>query len=140
MNISSILVRRSLAGGPSLLLFQFAHCPALLSYSARSIDTGSIRTACITGRSAAKNAPTRIASDGHVHATDGDIGQLHGLRVEPASGQVTHVLVREGHLLTRKDVAVPRSSVAGFDDGIRLTITRQQVRDLPPADAGPSAS
>jgi hypothetical protein len=23
--------------------------------------------------------------------------------------------------------------VAGFDDGIRLSITRQQVRDLPPA-------
>jgi hypothetical protein len=24
--------------------------------------------------------------------------------------------------------------VAGFDDGIRLSITRQQVRDLPSAD------
>jgi hypothetical protein len=34
------------------------------AYSARSIDAGSIRTACITGRSAAKNAPARIASDG----------------------------------------------------------------------------
>ena len=43
------------------------------------------------------------------------------------------MLVREGHLLARKDVAVPFSSVAGFDDdGIRLSITRQQVRDLPP--------
>ena len=77
---------------------------------------------------------------GHVHATDGDIGQVSALRIDPASRQVTHVLVREGHLLARKDVAVPFSSVAGFDDGIRLTITRQQVRDLPPADAGPSAT
>jgi sporulation protein YlmC with PRC-barrel domain len=77
---------------------------------------------------------------GHVHATDGDIGQLRGLRIDPATSRVTHVLVREGHLLARKDVAVPFSSVAGLDDGIRLTITRQQVRDLPPADAGPSAT
>ena len=69
----------------------------------------------------------------HVHATDGDIGQIRALRFDPASRQVTHVLVREGHLLARKDVAVPFSSVAGFDDdGIRLSITRQQVRDLPP--------
>jgi len=30
--------------------------------------------------------------------------------------------------------------VAGFDDGIRLSITRQQVRDLPPADADTSAT
>ena len=76
---------------------------------------------------------------GHVHATDGDIGQLRGLRVDPATSRVTHVLVREGHLLARKEVAVPFSNVAGLDDGIRLSITRQQVRDLPPADAGPSA-
>lgn len=69
----------------------------------------------------------------HVHATDGDIGQVHAIRFEPGSGQVTHVLVREGPLWARKDVAVPFSAVAGFEDGIRLTITRQQVRDLPPA-------
>jgi sporulation protein YlmC with PRC-barrel domain len=77
---------------------------------------------------------------GHVHATDGDIGQLRALRIDPASRRVTHVLVREGHLLARKDVAVPFSSVAGFDDGIRLSITRQQVRDLPPADTDTSAT
>ena len=77
---------------------------------------------------------------GHVHATDGDIGQVSAIRFDPASRRVTHVLVREGHLLARKDVAVPFSSVTGFDDGIRLSITRQQVRDLPPADTDTSAT
>jgi len=77
---------------------------------------------------------------GHVHATDGDIGQVRALRIDPASRQVTHVLVREGHLRARKDVAIPFASVAGFDDGIRLSITRQQVRDLPPADTDPAAN
>jgi len=75
----------------------------------------------------------------HVHATDGDIGQVHALRIDPGSGQVTHVLVRGGHAWAHKDVAIPFSKVAGFDDGIRLSITRQQVRDLPPADIDPSA-
>jgi sporulation protein YlmC with PRC-barrel domain len=76
---------------------------------------------------------------GHVHATDGDIGQLRALRVDPASRQVTHLLVREGHLLARRYFAIPYSRVDGFDDGIRLGITRRQVRDLPPADNDPAA-
>jgi len=68
-----------------------------------------------------------------VLATDGDIGQLRALHVDPASRRVTHVLVREGRWLARKDAAIPFSSVAGFEDGVRLSLTRQQVRDLPPA-------
>ncbi len=75
----------------------------------------------------------------HVRATDGDIGQVRGVRIDPGSRQVTHLLVSEGHLRARKEVAIPFDKVAGFDDGIRLSITRQQVRDLPPADIGPSA-
>jgi hypothetical protein len=69
----------------------------------------------------------------HVHATDGDIGHLRALRIDPGSRQVTHVLIREGPVWDRKDLAIPSASVAGFDDGIRLSITRQQVRELPPA-------
>jgi hypothetical protein len=69
----------------------------------------------------------------HVHATDGDIGHLRALSIDPGSRQVTHVLIREGPVWDRKDVAIPGAQVAGFDDGIRLSITRQQVRDLPPA-------
>jgi len=68
----------------------------------------------------------------HVHATDGDIGQLRALRIDSGSRRVTHLLVREGHVL-HKDVAIPFDTVTGFDDGVRLSITRQQVRDLPPS-------
>jgi len=68
----------------------------------------------------------------HVHATDGDIGGLRGLRIDPDSRRVTHVLVREGHVWGHHDVDIPAEMVAGFGDGIRLSVTRQQVRDLPP--------
>ena len=69
----------------------------------------------------------------HVHATDGDIGQLRGFRLDPASGRVTHVLLGEGHLWGRKEVAIPFDKIAGFDQGIRLSLTRKQVQDLPTA-------
>jgi len=67
----------------------------------------------------------------HVHASDGDVGHLRGLRIDPGSRRVTHVLVREGHVWGHQDVDIPAEMVAGFGDGIRLSVTRQQVRDLP---------
>jgi sporulation protein YlmC with PRC-barrel domain len=75
----------------------------------------------------------------HVHATDGDIGQVQAFRIDAVSHRVTHVLLREGHFLGRRNVAIPADRVTGFGDGIRLDITRQQVRDLPLADADPPA-
>ncbi len=70
----------------------------------------------------------------HVHATDGDIGQVQALRIDLRNHQVTHVLLKEGHLWGRKEVAIPFDKVAGFDGVIRLNITRQQVKDLPPVN------
>ena len=70
----------------------------------------------------------------HVHATDGHIGKVQGLVIDPESHHVTHVLLQEGHLWGRKEVAIPIGAVAGVDDGIRLNLTKQQVQDLPPVD------
>ena len=69
-----------------------------------------------------------------VHATDGDIGRVQGLVIDRASGHVTHVLLQEGHLWGRKEVAIPIGAVAAADDGIRLSLTKQEVRDLPSVD------
>ncbi|MGA8456022.1 MAG: hypothetical protein WB800_11520 [Streptosporangiaceae bacterium] len=44
------------------------------------------------------------------------------------------MLLREGHLWGRKEVAIPISAVTGVEDGIRLNITKQQVENLPSAD------
>jgi sporulation protein YlmC with PRC-barrel domain len=77
----------------------------------------------------------------HVQATDGHIGRVQGLVIDRRSGHVTHVLLQEGHLWGHREVAIPISAVAGTSDGIRLTITKQEVGDLPPVDAGrPGAS
>ena len=69
-----------------------------------------------------------------VHATDGDIGQVQGLVIDPGDHHVTHVLLAEGHLWGRKEVAIPISAVTGVEDGIKLNITKDEVKDLPPVD------
>lgn len=69
-----------------------------------------------------------------VHATDGEIGHVEGLVVDPRNHHVTHVLLQEGHLWGRRDVAIPIGAVTRADDGIRLNLTKDDVRDLPPVD------
>jgi sporulation protein YlmC with PRC-barrel domain len=69
-----------------------------------------------------------------VHATDGDIGRVEGLVIDPANHHVTHVLLQEGHLWGRKNVAIPISAVTKLGDRIQLSLTKQQVEDLPPLD------
>jgi sporulation protein YlmC with PRC-barrel domain len=69
-----------------------------------------------------------------VHATDGEIGHVEGLVIDPRNHHVTHVLLQEGHLWGRKEVAIPISAVTGADDGIRVSLTKDGVRDLPPVD------
>ena len=67
-----------------------------------------------------------------VHALDGEIGRVQGFLVDPDDHRVTHVLLEEGHLWGRKKVSIPVSAVTGVENGIRLSLTKKQVEDLPP--------
>jgi len=69
-----------------------------------------------------------------VHATDGPIGMVEGLVIDPRNHYVTHVLLQEGHLWGRKVVAIPIIVVIGVGDGIRLSISKAEVEDLPSID------
>jgi len=69
-----------------------------------------------------------------VHATDGTIGRVQGLVMDRGSRHVSHVLLQEGHLWGKKDVAIPIGAVADVEAGIRLKISKQEVQDLPPVD------
>jgi sporulation protein YlmC with PRC-barrel domain len=69
-----------------------------------------------------------------VHATDGPIGQVQGLVVDPHDHQVTHVLLDEGHLWGKKRVAIPIGAVTGVHDGVNLNLTKDEVGNLPPVE------
>ena len=75
-----------------------------------------------------------VRRDDPVHATDGNIGRVQGLVIDPRSHHVTHVLLQEGHLWGRKEVAIPIGAVDTTVDGTQLKIAKQDVEDLPPVD------
>jgi sporulation protein YlmC with PRC-barrel domain len=66
-----------------------------------------------------------------VHASDGEIGKVEGLVVEPAHGHVTHVLLQEGHLWGRKEVAIPIGAVERLGEVIAVNLTKREIEDLP---------
>ena len=61
----------------------------------------------------------------------GEIGRVQGLVIDPRSHRVTHLLLQEGHLFGHKEVAVPIRAITGIDDGIRLSLSKKDVQDLP---------
>ncbi len=69
-----------------------------------------------------------------VHASDGDIGRVQGLVVDPGDHSVSHVLLDEGHLWGKKRVAIPISAVTRVDDGVQVSLTKQAIEDLPEVD------
>ncbi len=75
-----------------------------------------------------------VSSGQPVHASDGPVGHVYGLVVGPG-GQVSHVLLGEGHVWGKKEVAIPISAVKTVvDDGVHLTLTKKEVGELPPVD------
>jgi sporulation protein YlmC with PRC-barrel domain len=76
-----------------------------------------------------------IRRDDEVHATDGRIGHIQGLVVDSRNYHATHLLLKEGHLFGRKEVAIPIGDVTSVADGdIRLSISRHAVDELPAVD------
>lgn len=71
-----------------------------------------------------------------VHASDGPIGRVRGLGVDPGDYQVTHVLLDEGHLWGEKEVCIPITAVTGVDviDGVSLSLSKAQVAERPPVE------
>jgi hypothetical protein len=66
-----------------------------------------------------------------VHATDGAIGRVEGLVVD-TEANITHVLLQEGHLWDRREVAIPIGSFEKIDeDGIYVRLSKQELADLP---------
>jgi hypothetical protein len=74
---------------------------------------------------------TDVAGHACVYAVDGEIGQLRGFAVDFTVHELTHVLLRTGHLWGLGEVAIPVSAVISLDDGIWLNLTKKQIQELP---------
>lgn len=70
-----------------------------------------------------------------VCATDDEIGQVEGLIMEPGGHRITHVLLHGGHVWGRKEVAIPIGAVTKIGTLlIHLSLSKHQVKDLPPVN------
>jgi len=75
-----------------------------------------------------------VRRDKRVYATDGEVGRVEGLVIDPGNHHVSHVLLQEGHVFGRRDVVIPIDAVTGVVDVVQLNITKQQVEDRPPVN------
>jgi len=67
-----------------------------------------------------------------VEATDGYVGKVDEFVVNPKNGQITHLVMREGHLWGQKDVIIPLSSMDDIrEDTVFLKLDKAQIEALP---------
>ncbi len=68
----------------------------------------------------------------HVDATDGRVGTVDELVVDPECEVITHVLLRKGHLWGAEDIAVPIAAIDSiYEDTVFLTLDKKAVKGLP---------
>jgi len=67
-----------------------------------------------------------------IEATDGHIGKVEKLLIEPDSGQITHIVLQKGHLWGKKDIMVPLSAVESIDyDSVYLNVDKKAAENFP---------
>ena len=67
-----------------------------------------------------------------VKATDGKIGVIDEFLVDPNDGHISHIVLRERHLLRKQEHTLPISAIDRVAENIVfLKLTKKQVEDLP---------
>ena len=69
-----------------------------------------------------------------VEATDGSIGTVGELMIDPASGSVTHLVILEGHLFGKKELTLPLDAVDHMSvatDTVYLKLDKKAIQKLP---------
>jgi uncharacterized membrane protein len=67
-----------------------------------------------------------------LQATDGDVGEVGELMVDPESGSVTHLVLQQGHLWGKKEIALPLSIIDFVgEDTVYLTLDKEAIAQLP---------
>jgi sporulation protein YlmC with PRC-barrel domain len=67
-----------------------------------------------------------------VYATDGDVGKIDELVIDPETHRVTHLILRQHFLLNKWIVTIPVSDIERADkDAVFLKIDKKKVGSLP---------
>ncbi len=67
-----------------------------------------------------------------VEATDGHVGRVAEFVIDPQDGHITHLVLREGHLWSEKELTLSLSTVERMDeDAVYLNLDKKAVKSLP---------
>jgi sporulation protein YlmC with PRC-barrel domain len=67
-----------------------------------------------------------------VEASDGHIGRIDELLIDPQTNEITHLVLREGHFWDKRDVTIDVKHIDRIEEHIvYLTLTKQQIEALP---------
>ena len=67
-----------------------------------------------------------------VQALDGPVGRVDEFTISPETGQITHLVLREGHLWGQKDVTIPVAQIDHIaDDTVFLKLDKRGLEALP---------
>jgi sporulation protein YlmC with PRC-barrel domain len=73
-----------------------------------------------------------VARGAEVHASDGYVGRVDEFLVDPESGHITHLVLREGHLWGQKDVTIPVSKIKRIEEeDVYLDLDKAGIEALP---------
>lgn len=67
-----------------------------------------------------------------VQATDGKVGTIDEFLVDPNDGHITHLVMRERHLLQKQELTLPITAVDRVEGGVvHLKLSKEQIEALP---------
>lgn len=73
-----------------------------------------------------------VRQGAHVEASDGRIGRVDEFLVDPVTGQISHMILREGHLWGKRDITIPVSEIDRIEDStVHLKLDKQAIEALP---------
>ena len=73
-----------------------------------------------------------VSRGAQVEATDGYVGQIDELLINSDNMQVTHLVLLERHILTKREITIPVSQIDHvYKDAVYLKLDRQSVEMLP---------
>jgi len=74
----------------------------------------------------------RIYPGARVKAKDGRVGQVNEFLIDPTNGHITHLVLRDGHLWSKKDVTIPVSDIERIEKNVvYLKLDKHSIEKLP---------
>jgi sporulation protein YlmC with PRC-barrel domain len=79
----------------------------------------------------ASNTYKNVTKGIPIFCTDGPVGEVHDVLIDPETARPTHIILREG-ILVIKEVSIPVAYVQKVEsDRVLLKVDKEQVERLP---------